>query len=219
MLQSISINDEKAQFSYKRNILSPHELRLLKFWLDNHDFKDGKCISGKEIPRQQIWFQEKEKYFCETWKYRYDRWTSEKYDQFLKFIQNKITDRAKDLYNIMNIDQPNINSCLINKYRDGTDSIRPHRDSPESFGETPTILVFSVGETRSLDFKQIIYNPSNMASLKQDQTSTHNFSYELEDNSLFIMSGASQKYFTHGIPKSDTNKQRYSLTLREYLYK
>ena len=35
-------------------------------------------------------------------------------------------------------------------------------------------------------------------------------------DSLFIMAGASQKYFTHEIPKCDSNDTRYSLTFREF---
>ena len=40
---------------------------------------------------------------------------------------------------------PDINSCLVNRYRSGADSIKPHRDSLDSFGPTPTIIGLSIG--------------------------------------------------------------------------
>ena len=54
--------------------------------------------------------------------------------------------------------------------------------------------------------------------MKQDSKSNVDFEIELEDNSLFIMGGASQKYFSHEIPKSNSIEQRYSLTFREFNY-
>ena len=40
---------------------------------------------------------------------------------------------------------------------------------------------------------------------------------ELEPNSMFVMSGASQKYFSHELLKSDVKGVRWSLTFRKYL--
>ena len=37
--------------------------------------------------------------------------------------------------------------------------------------------------------------------MKKDKSSEVDFEMELEDNSLFIMGGASQKYYSHEIPK------------------
>ena len=51
------IDGNKSLFYYKRNILSDQEYSLLKSWLDEQEYRDGNCISGKEIPRQQLWFQ------------------------------------------------------------------------------------------------------------------------------------------------------------------
>ena len=96
-----------------------------------------------------------------------------------------------------------INSCLINKYNDGNDIISPHKDNPLSFGEYPTILIYSIGVTRRF----IITN---------DNTNEKH-TFDLEQNSLFFMTGGSQKYYKHEITKSDTKDKRFSLTFREYL--
>ena len=213
MTSNVEINREKATFYYKEDILEHSDVIDLNLWLSNLEYRDGKCISGKEIPRLQLWFQEKNKYFCETWKKRYNRWESNNYNSILYKYQNKIIDKIKKL----NCKKINVNSCLINKYRNGSDSIKPHRDSSESFGVYPTIIIYSLGDTRTLRFQEIIYNEKLPESLKNNE-SKKPFEFELKSNSIFIMEGCSQKYFTHEILKNQSESVRYSLTFREYLY-
>jgi alkylated DNA repair dioxygenase AlkB len=214
------IDGETALFYYKPNFLDAIEYTELKSWLDSKQFVDGLCISGKRIPRQQLWYQNDGQYFCKTWRYQYDRWKSNPYEDCLTKIQNKINDFAKTIRTIQNdelIQIPNINSCLINKYSDGNDSIRPHRDTPDSFGIYPTIIGLSVGSSRRFVIRKIDYDPSNITSLKPDDNTELNMEITLEPNSIVIMAGASQKYFTHEVPKCDVKDTRYSLTFREYL--
>lgn len=216
------IDGEKSLFYYHNNFLNNEEYNLLKSWLDNKEFISGNCVSGKEIPRQQLWFQEKGEYFCKKWIVKYDRWYSNPYEEVLSKIQNKIKDFASSIKNDILDDTciqiPKINSCLINKYRNGTDSIKPHRDTSDSFGFYPTIIGLSIGSERNMLIKKINYDPDNVNSLKHDSDTTHNMNITLQDNSLFVMAGGSQKYFTHEIPKSDNDEIRYSLTFREYIY-
>ena len=210
---------EESLFYYQKNIFTPENASKIKEWLDSTELKSGKNLSGKEVPRLQMWFQENNKYFCEKWKCRYPRWESEQYPEILSNFQNDIINISKEaMKNYPQFHFPDINSALINKYRDGNDSIMAHRDTPDSFGEYPTILVYSTGATRQIKIKKIIYDCENFASLREDVDTTHDRVFDLEDNSLFIMSGASQKYFTHEILKSDTTDTRYSITFREYLY-
>ena len=49
-----SINGEVSRFIYIKNILSPNDLEILGTWLQNKSFISGKCISGKEIPRNAL---------------------------------------------------------------------------------------------------------------------------------------------------------------------
>ena len=65
--------------------------------------------------------------------------------------------------------------------------------------------------------KKIDYNPDNLNSLKHDKNDHMNIDINLEHNSLLIMSGASQKYFTHEIPVSNTNFSRVSFTFRKHI--
>lgn len=192
-------------FLYLENVLEKDLLTNLREWLDEIKYKNGYSIAGKQIPRQQIWFQENNKYFCENWKNRYDRWQSEDYTDFLKNIQDKIQEKVYlAIEKYPEIQKPIINSCLINKYRTGRDSIPPHRDCLDSFGEYPTIANFSIGDEREIMFR----------NNKTKETT----SYLLKENSLFIMAGTSQTDYTHEILKTDSEKVRYSMTFREYLF-
>ena len=202
------INKNKSLFSYYKNIFNDDELLEINQWITKQNFKNGYWLNGRIIPRKQIWFQEKNKYFCEKWKYRYDRWESETYDDILYSIQNKIEQYTNRIISNYDWIKPiNINSCLINKYCDGNSSIKPHRDTPQSFGEYPIIAVFSIGTSRVMKIKECTKSDNSL-----------NYDINLENNSLFIMGGYSQKYFTHEIPKCDTNLERHSFTFREYIY-
>jgi alkylated DNA repair dioxygenase AlkB len=219
MVYKPNVSGEKAMFLYQKNVFPKEYAAEIKTWLNNLELKSGKCISGKEVPRLQLWFQEDNKYFCEKWKYRYPRWESEPYPDILTKFQSNIIETAQELI----IDHPefkfpDINSALINKYRDGKDSIRAHRDTPDSFGEYPLIVVYSSGATRQMKIKKIIYDCENFASLRGDADTSYDKTFDLEENSLFIMAGASQKYFTHEILKGDTTETRFSITFREYLH-
>jgi alkylated DNA repair dioxygenase AlkB len=187
---------------YKDNVFTNQELDFVK----RLNYLDGEH-QNKEISRKQLWFHNDNKYFCSIWDKRYDRWKSNEYFNELFNLQNKVQNILYNLeldYNIFstnNLDFPNINSCLINYYKDGNDFIPPHRDTPLSFGDYPTIINVSFGETRNL-------------ILKNDK---EKFTFELKSNSIFIMMGSSQKYYTHEIEKSDTIHPRYSLTFREHI--
>jgi len=212
------IDSDKSIFLYKNNILSPSMLIKVRDFLDNQTYINGYCISGKEIPRQQLWYQKEGKYFCDSWKNRYPRWQSiTKYPELFEELNNEIRNQISDLLNEHDITYPKINSCLINKYRDGNDSIRAHRDTPLSFGHTPVILGLSLGDSRLFRVRRL-NNPDNFKSLKVSKESSENIDFMLEDNSLFIMAGHSQTYFSHEIPKMDNKTLRYSLTFREFIH-
>jgi alkylated DNA repair dioxygenase AlkB len=210
-----TINGEYSSFRLIPNVLPDNEVKLIKKQLEGLTFKDGQCISGKEIPRQQLWFQDENRYFCEKWKYRYERWTAQPHKTLVLDLQvkfNKIINHyAGNSQGIF------VNSTLINKYRNGNDTIKPHRDCPQSFGEYPTIGIYSVGAARRMVIRKVIFDENNVNSLKPDRENPYSLSIPLTNNSLFIMSGASQKYFTHEIEPCETDEVRYSLTYRELL--
>jgi alkylated DNA repair dioxygenase AlkB len=194
MLSSVVLenNSEKSSFEYIPNFLSKTEIYSLESWIKTLTFHQGTKKNNTPINRKQIWFQEDGKYFCSQWKDAYPRWTSHDYNEILMLVQNKINKHTKK----------KTNSCLINLYETGNDFIPPHKDTHLSFGHYPHIFNLSIGTSRTLKIS------NNETDLK----------FNLEHNSLFIMSGASQKYYYHEILKDPSIKTpRISLTFREVL--
>ena len=153
-------------------------------------------------------------YFCKKWKGRFKRWESFDYDDTLRDIESRVNNEVNK---IMKIDKSNeniFNSCLINKYMNGSNYIRNHRDSIDSFGEYPIIAGLSLGHTRSINFNRIVYNPDKYSSMILD-SNFDSFNFDLASGSLFLMAGSSQKYWVHEVPKKNNCNLRYSLTFRK----
>lgn len=178
-------------------------------------YKGGLSGWGKPIPRLQSWFQEDGIAFSHKWKSNFDRWKAEEYDIELLAIQEEI--RVKVLELGFSGISP-FNSCLINYYRNGQDSIKPHFDSMDLFGPAPFICILSLGAPRVIVFKRRCYNPANPKSLRLDPQAKHlGCTFRLEEGSLLIMSGATQKYYQHEIVKEDMEEERWSMTFRHFL--
>ena len=214
-LDNVSINmlpNEPAKIYYEPNFIPELDLENIKNWLESmDDFKHGEIYS-QPIDRLQKWYQTNNKYFCKNWDQSHERWKSHEYCDYLYKIQNNLQDYLNNKCYQLDIKKPIINSCLINLYRNGNDIISKHSDNSDSFGIYPTIIILSIGETRSLHFEiKEQYLKSNPNLIK------FNKSVELENGSLFIMAGSVQKYFYHSIKKEDNKDKRYSLTFREFL--
>jgi alkylated DNA repair dioxygenase AlkB len=221
------LNNEYSIIAYYPDFLNIKQINELYTICDNNkNFIGGTSFYGTEIPRKQIWFHEKGSYFTKEWNNRFPRWESHTYQKYIKDLQNNIQNKINHDINLineylhLNISTPNINSCLINKYKNGYDNINAHRDNHLSFGDTPTILGLSIGSNREIKFNRIIYNKEYMASLKKDKKNNYlDNSFLLESGSLFMMAGATQKYFSHEIPKNkNITDPRYSFTFREHLH-
>ena len=220
----IYINEEDGStsvFYYIPNFINCSEVKDIYNHLETmNDFKNNYSYNKDKIIRSQKWFQKDRRYFCEKWDKRFDRWEAHSYTPTLSAFQDTVVERLKKLeLSQIGIHIPNINSCLINMYKDGSDRIRHHRDTDEAFGANPTIIGISVGAPRVIEFKRVLYNGCNrLLSKKDKKTQYMNFKMKLESGSVFIMAGSSQKYWTHGISldKKILNK-RYSMTLREQI--
>tara|TARA_Y100000310_G_scaffold318962_1_gene373651 strand:- start:275 stop:937 length:663 start_codon:yes stop_codon:yes gene_type:complete len=205
-------------FVYIPNFLTPNHQKQLLQWLEKDtDFKRNPKYTNKGFSRFQKWHQKNNLFFCPAWNKRPEQWKAVPYTDKLLYLQNFIQDFIdKSNLDSYGIHIPKINSCLINKYRDGNDYIRPHRDTEKSFGEEPTIIGLSLGSPRDLLFRRVQYNKT---TYPLDRPKQHlNFAYRLEPGSLYIMAGSSQRFFSHEVPKTtEPCSCRYSLTFREYI--
>ena len=85
------IDGNKSVFLYKNNMFDSEFKEKLTTFVKAQSYRDGMCVSGREIPRKQLWFQKDGKYFCDSWKNRYDRWESvETYPDILNQVSQKI---------------------------------------------------------------------------------------------------------------------------------
>lgn len=93
------------------------------------------------------------------------------------------------------------NNCLINYYLDGKSKMGFHADRTDILEQATGIAIVSVGETRTLRFKNV-KEPSVLAD------------FPLPAGSLIYMTQEVQNEWLHAIPPSETNNGRMSLTFR-----
>ena len=195
----------KSYIYYKKTSID----ECIREWLDSmDDFKEG-YIYEQKISRTQKWYHMDLKPFSTTWKKEYDRWKPFPYCKHLEMYQRFVQKETNTICDILGIKSPVFNSCLINKYEDGDKLIKPHSDHQTTFGERPVVAILSIGDTRRLHFRPISY-------LQTKQNTHKDFYYDLENKSLLVMAGDTQKEYCHSIDKEPCKRLRYSLTFREH---
>lgn len=95
------------------------------------------------------------------------------------------------------------NSCLLNLYHNGDESMAYHSDDEKSLGENTVIASLSFGAERKFSFKH-------------KQTGEVVF-VSLEHGSLLLMKDTTQTYWLHSLPKSKKiTSPRINLTFRTF---
>lgn len=95
------------------------------------------------------------------------------------------------------------NVALANLYRHERDSVDWHSDDEASLGQNPTIASVSLGETRRFELRHRFDRTQPIRKI------------ELTHGSLLIMSGSTQHFWEHRLPKdSHTKLPRINLTFR-----
>jgi alkylated DNA repair dioxygenase AlkB len=94
------------------------------------------------------------------------------------------------------------NNCLVNYYLDGKSKMGYHSDQTDILCDDTGIAILSVGETRTLRFRNI-----------SDKTVIED--YDLPPGSLIYMTQQVQAEWQHAIPATNTMNGRISLTFRQ----
>lgn len=106
------------------------------------------------------------------------------------------------LHNLKEVSQIEFTTCLLNLYRDGKDSNGWHADDEKELGENPPIASISLGQPRFFHLRH-----------KTDKNLKHKIL--LEHGSLLLMTGPTQHFWKHQIPKTAKPiGQRINLTFR-----
>jgi alkylated DNA repair dioxygenase AlkB len=119
-----------------------------------------------------------------------------------RLITSSFTKELKQIKDIIELKLSiQLNSVLINLYRDGNDSNGWHADDEPELGKNPIIASLSLGASRRFDLKH--------------STTKEKLSLELEPGSLLVMGGELQHYWKHQVAKTKkVNDPRINLTFR-----
>ncbi|MDN5566068.1 MAG: alpha-ketoglutarate-dependent dioxygenase AlkB [Psychrobacter sp.] len=106
------------------------------------------------------------------------------------------------------------NTCLLNFYPTGTDSMGYHADDEKELGQQPIIAALSLGATRKFVFKHKRLKHKD----NRRQDTPVKVELYLESGQLIVMRGDTQQHWKHTITKTKTvNEGRISLTFRRML--
>jgi alkylated DNA repair dioxygenase AlkB len=96
-----------------------------------------------------------------------------------------------------------VNSCLANLYRDGTDSMGYHSDDEPELGSRPTIASVSLGDRRRFVLRH--------------RRTGERWSWDLGQGDLLVMRDESQSDYAHAVPKTSRPvSPRLNLTFRHF---
>ena len=100
------------------------------------------------------------------------------------------------------------NHVLINRYRDGNDSMGYHADAEPELGPDPCVATLSLGQTRRFSLRA--HRPS---------AAEKTLRLPLSAGGLLVMGGTCQRHYRHAIPKqaAEAVGERISLTFRRVL--
>ncbi len=146
-------------------------------------------IYGKKInfPRLTAWYGDNDK----PYSFSGITLSPKVWNEELVSIKSKIEPIAK----------VDFNSVLLNRYRDGNDSISWHTDAEKELGINPVIASVNFGATRKFQLRHI--------------KTKEKLEIELTPGSLLIMQGELQHFWQHQVPKTSQKvDERINLTFR-----
>lgn len=100
------------------------------------------------------------------------------------------------------------NHVLVNRYRDGKDSMGYHADAEPELGRDPVVATLSLGQTRRFVLRRHGGTGDERPLV-----------LPLQEGSLLIMGGTCQRHYRHAIPRETRPgfAERISLTFRHIL--
>ncbi|KRG69504.1 DNA methylase [Stenotrophomonas terrae] len=152
-----------------------HRIRMFGRWLDS--------------PRLSCWMGDADAH------YRYSG---------ADFIPQPWVPAVQELRNLLQqACDARFNSVLLNRYRDGRDSMGWHSDDEPELGPTPMIASLSLGVERRF-------------LLRRRDDATRKFEYRLGHGDLLLMRGHCQRDYQHALPKTArVAGERINLTFRQ----
>jgi alkylated DNA repair dioxygenase AlkB len=111
------------------------------------------------------------------------------------------------------------NHVLVNRYRDGSDSMGYHADAEPELGRDPLVATVSLGAARRFLLRRHERRQASGCGEVCKQRREAPLTLLLEQGSLLVMGGTCQRHYRHAIPResSAAASERISLTFRRLL--
>lgn len=166
---------------------SPTEADALFAWLRSEMPWRQELALGNPLPRLNAWFADN------GLRYSYSG---------LSHVGTGWLPRLTEIkHRVEAVAATTFNSLLLNRYRDGQDSIGFHTDAEPELGENPVVATVSFGSER--------------AFLLRHRKTRELLTYRLGHGSLLVMGGTSQHFWLHAVPRTEeVVGERISLTFR-----
>ena len=180
-----------GEYIYIENFYEKNEADLyFNTLIKNIDWKqESMNMYGKQIlfPRLTSWYGQSDK------PYSFSGITLNPHPWSKELLEIK-----KNIEPLANVEY---NSVLLNRYRNGNDSISWHTDAEKELGLNPVIASVNFGAERTFQLKHI--------------ETKKRIDIALKHGSLLIMMGELQHYWQHQVPKTKKPKtERINLTFR-----
>ena len=219
--QSVIKDINRRSFAgYKPNPFSKQELDL---WWDLMTKKDGdiqwkrpKLPNGRELPRKASWLVSSECKCC--YRYSSTQWKPIVFPEWFEKITKRVLQETGLQFEYLP------NSCNVNWYEDGSDSVGWHSDDESLFQskyDDCLIISLSLGQSRKFEIKMMEINGNNdmddMLNINDIEISPTIDVNQiiLHNGDLMTMEGLFQKYYQHRVPRShDIDKPRINFTWR-----
>ena len=196
------ITPDGCRIYYVRSFLSPLGVSLFRSFLDSLDDWQTGTLYGQPLPRVSKWFGAGESY-----KYAAKRWPSFAHPPFLLHAQRLLTQHLR-----ASVDAAcrELTTCLVNKYRGGSDSMGKHADDEAVLGPEPSIASLNIGRERTFCMARKV--------APADGSKRRTVKFELAEGSLLLMAGRTQEEWVHWVPKqAEREGVRYNLTFRPWV--
>jgi alkylated DNA repair dioxygenase AlkB len=200
-MQTITRLRDGALIVYDPAFLPPAEADALLAGLRDRTAWERLTIRGHAVPRLTAFVaDEGVDYAYSGVVHRGTGWTPE-----LKAIK----DRVEAATAAAGVAKAGFNSLLLNRYRDGRDSIGMHADDEPELGADPVVASVSLGAVRRFVLRHRDADPADPSDRRE---------WPLAHGSLLVMAGACQTFWRHGVPKTAAPVvERINLTFRKIL--
>ncbi|CAJ1460857.1 unnamed protein product [Effrenium voratum] len=147
---------------------------------------------GRPLPRSAAWFIRKGCHCC--YEYNGTAWPAMEFPEWLQQVEEAVWEVCKD-WKGEAFEAPN--SCVVNLYADGTESVDWHADNEPLFQgleDDCRIVSLSLGETRRFELRR-------RRELSNPRQHADRVVLDLNAGDIVTMEGCFQKHWYHRVPK------------------